>query len=409
MGLEMMHESVGKRLTCIVSQDSKVLGYLVVDSFVDGRSHGGVRMHPGITLEEISLLAHTMTLKYKYLGLPFGGAKAGVLGDPEAPLEDRQAWLAQFAAGIRPLLEQELFVPAADMGTEILDIRNMLKSIGIRFARRRIPSVDSGVYTAHSILAAARELAKASGFSLEGSSVAVEGVGKVGKALLRLLEAAGAKVVAVSTSAGGCYNPDGLPVNEILSLAAKSGSQFVFQLTSGTRIAADKLSSLPVDMLFLCAKIHSINAENVSSIQARAICPAANNPWPLDLEPGLQARGVAFVPDFVVNAGGILGTTMAYASFQEREICQTLDSLFGEMTRWLLIQSKRKGVGVRTIAQGLFDTEMSTRPPGWLGSVRARGFGLGLELHRRGLLPGALVRIFARPYFRRKMTRGLLD
>jgi glutamate dehydrogenase (NAD(P)+) len=83
-------------LICIARDSEEVLGYLVVDSFVNGRSHGGVRMRQDVTPEEIGLLARTMTLRYGFLGLPFGGAKAGVLGNPEAPPGERRARLARF-------------------------------------------------------------------------------------------------------------------------------------------------------------------------------------------------------------------------------------------------------------------------------------------------------------------------
>ncbi len=141
------------QLISIVKEDEQILGFLVVDTFVDGRSHGGIRLHQDVTEREIRLLAKTMTWKYAFLGLPFGGAKAGVLGDPDGPIAVRREKMIHFGRAIEPLLRNEIFVPAADMGTDLSDIREMLAASGITYERNRLPSVSSGLYTAHSVLA----------------------------------------------------------------------------------------------------------------------------------------------------------------------------------------------------------------------------------------------------------------
>jgi len=123
----MRETGESRQLLCVAKESEEVLGYLVVDTFVNGRSHGGVRMRQDVTPEEIGLLARTMTRKHGFLGLPFGGAKAGVLGDPEATLEERRVRMARFGRAIGELLRKELFVPAADMGTDIEDVRHMLR------------------------------------------------------------------------------------------------------------------------------------------------------------------------------------------------------------------------------------------------------------------------------------------
>jgi glutamate dehydrogenase (NAD(P)+) len=154
----MRETGEARQLLCVAKESEEVLGYPGVDSFVNGRSHGGVRMRQDVTPEEIGLLARTMTKKYGFLGLPLGVAKAGVFGDSEATLEERRARMARFGRAIGELLRKELFVPAADMGTDLEDTRHMLREAGVRIQKRRLPAVSSGYFTAHSVFAALGEI-----------------------------------------------------------------------------------------------------------------------------------------------------------------------------------------------------------------------------------------------------------
>lgn len=119
-------------MLCFAEDDDGLLGHVAVDTFVDGGSHGGVRTRLDVTAEEVSLLASTMTMKCRFLGLPFGGGKTGILGDSEASQEERRSLLARFGRAVAPLLQKELFVPAADMGINLDDIRNMLREAGVK-------------------------------------------------------------------------------------------------------------------------------------------------------------------------------------------------------------------------------------------------------------------------------------
>jgi glutamate dehydrogenase (NAD(P)+) len=398
----------GPQLAIVVRDGGQVIGYVVIDSSVGGRSHGGARLRADVTLEEIALLARTMTLKYRYLGLPFGGAKAGVVGDPEGPAEERHETLVRFARTIKPLLASEVYVPAADMGTTPEDIRRMLGATGIRMGKRRLPLADTGRYTAISVMASSLTLIQEEGSALQDASVAVEGLGKVGLPLLEMLHAAGARIVAVSTSAGGRYAPEGLDIPEILGKAGQYGSALVKELSSGDPLEPEAVKTLPVDVLYLCANMHSIHHGNVKAVEASAICPAANNPWPESVEAVFDQRGVAYLPDFMANSGGILGSVMTYATFPDGEIRDWLFDLFESMTRLTLSKAKESGIPVRSAAYRVMEGGSKGERSGSQSRMPGGVLEWGLGLHRRGLVPGAVVRLFARSYFRRRFTRGLL-
>lgn len=134
----MLAERAGAQLACTVIRDGSPVGFLAVDSTVAGRACGGLRLAPGVDEAEVRVLARSMTLTYGFLGLPQGGAKAGVRGDPEAPEEERRALLRAFGRAIAPLLRARLYTPGPDMGTTNEDIRQMLAAAGARPRRREL-------------------------------------------------------------------------------------------------------------------------------------------------------------------------------------------------------------------------------------------------------------------------------
>lgn len=399
-------EADGPQLIVRAHDGDELLGYVVVDTTADGRSHGGVRMHEGVTVEELRLLARAMTLKYGYLGLDFGGAKAGVLGNPEAPAEARRARLASFGKAVAPLLAAELFVPAADMGTTLTDVRVMLDAARVKLGRRRLPDISTGEYTAHSVFAAAEVLARHHGRSLATMTVAIQGFGKVGARLARLLSEAGSRIVAVSTSRGGLYAPDGLDVEALVDQVATHGSDVVRSFPDGERIELEQLLALDVQMIFPCAQHHAITAANVDRLRARLLCPAANAPWPVAVEKRFETLGIGYLPEFATNGGGVLGAVMAYAGFSHRERVAFVRQVFGQNARCVLERAAVEGVSVREVAERLVDLRRAATA-GDSRSPRRSLSRLGLALHRRGLLPTRLVRACARPYLRRRALAGL--
>ena len=255
-----------------------VLGYVAIDSTVGGRSCGGLRMLPDIEKAEIQALARSMTLKYGFLGLPQGGAKAGVLGNPEAPRPERLERLVEFGHAIAPLLQSRTFVPNTDMGTQSADIHHMLNALGIRVGRRELQSNSSGYYTAQSVLAGVVQSARHMGLNLSKCTAAIEGFGNVGRPLASLLARSGIRVVAISTSRGALYNPRGLDVDRLLLLAEEAGSRVVEVYPEAEWIDREKLLELPIDILCPCARWNSLNMSNAPRILCKGYLPWCKQP-----------------------------------------------------------------------------------------------------------------------------------
>ncbi len=387
-----------------VRADGEVLGFIAIHSSVAGRSRGGLRLLPDVGEEELRSAARAMTLKYGFLGLPQGGAKAGVLGDGEGAPEAKRERLLGFARAAKGLLRARAYAPDADLGTRAEDIRWMMRSVGVGVSRRDGWSNRSGFYTAVSCLASATAARRQPGRSLRGCRVAVEGLGSVGSPLVDLLDRRGATVVAVSTSRGALYAPQGLDVRRLLRIASEAGSRVVDLYAHAERLDRQVLLELPVDLLCPCARNHSIHAGNAGRIAAPVVCAGANDPVSSEAERTLFERGVLYPPDFVTNCGGVLGGTLEFAGVRGDRIAALVERHLLLSIPSLLRQAGRSGVPARAVAEPIaLSRHARARRAAENPSVASRALSAGLEVYRRGWLPKGLVGPLARGYVERRL------
>ena len=404
MTVDCRHEQ-GQRIYT-VTRRAKVLGFIVVDSAIGGRSRGGLRLIEDVSEQEIRGAARAMTLKYGLLGLAQGGAKAGVRGPSEAPREQRRQRLLEFAHAAQPLLSERVYLPDADMGTSAADIRWMMQAIGWPVRRRDWRGGRSGHYTAMSCLACIDATARHLGTPLAQCRIAIEGFGSVGGALARLVRDRGARVVAVSTSRGAIHNPKGLDIERVAALTAEAGSGAVRLYDDARQLPRAALLELPVDILCPCARFHSINEDNAGRILARAICAGANDPLSPAAERSLLARGVLCLPDFVSNCGGVLGGTMEFAALKPALIGKLIAEHIAPLAESLLQHAEQDGVTPRDLAESMALARLErVRNAVADPAPLAKLFALGLEGYRRGWLPTPLVAALAPRYFR-ALLRG---
>jgi len=387
-----------------VPETGEPLGHVAIDSLIQDRAHGGLRMAPVVREDELRSLAHTMTLKYGFLRMPFGGAKGGVRGDPEAATPIREATLTAFGRALAPLLLARLYAPAPDMGTDAVDIRRVYQAAGAPVSSRQLRVEQSGRHTALTVFHAARRAAEVLGLSLAGSRVAIEGFGKVGRPLADLLHDAGASIVAVSTMSGAAYDPEGLDLGRMHALAAEHGRKAVEAYGRKHWLPCTALLELPVDILLPCAGFESIHAGNADRIRARLVCPGANNPVAPDAEEALRGRGVLVVPDFVANCGGVLGSVLAFASLPPAEIERLLEQQIDSHLGGLLAEAERQRLPLRAVAEAIalrrFDEmRQASARPGLTGGV----FSVGMTLYRAGLVPRPVFAALARRSVTRRM------
>lgn len=400
MSLELQEEN-GKRLY-IAKEGSETLGFIAIDSMIAGKARGGLRMLPDVSADEVQDAARAMTLKYGYLGLPQGGAKAGVRGDGESPDDEKRAILSEFARIVAPVLHERIYVPDSDLGTTAPAIQAMMRSIGTKVGRREWRTTRSGYYTAYSCLVSACAALRQRGKTLEGQRVAIEGFGSVGSNLARLMEARGAKVVAISTSQGAVYDPSGLDLEHLHHLGQSHGSALVLQVDPALQLERCRLLELPVDLLSPCARRHGIDESNVANVRAPMICSGANDPVSPEAERELLAGGVLVLPDFVTNSGGVLGGTMAFAGVTQNVAEELFEQFYTDRITHLLDTVETRGLAPRTLATTeALDRHARVRQAAEHPSGTSRLFGLGLEAYRKGWVPRSLVAVLSPMYMRR--------
>jgi glutamate dehydrogenase (NAD(P)+) len=385
------------------------LGFVAIDSTIEGRAQGGLRMGPDVSLDELEKLARAMTLKFGFLGLPQGGAKAGVLGDPESGAEARSAVLHRFAKAIRPLLERREYTPYSDLGTSAAEIQRMLEGVGLTVPGREYRGSLSGEYTAGTVFEAARAAAAVQGLNLSGLRVAIEGFGEVGQPLAGMFVRAGARVVAISTSRGGLYHPLGLDIAKLRALARQMGSAAVKKYDACDRIESSCLKELPADIFCPCARHDSVQTSDVAGMPARVLSCGANCPLTPEAERLLWRRGAVCVPDFVANSGGVLGGTMQFCGWRREEILLFLERRFRPAVERLIRSALEAGRPLRDMAEDValrrFD-EVKRRAE--LPSAGWRCFSAGVALYRAGWVPARLVRPLSIGYFNDRVSNRFL-
>ncbi|MGH7666839.1 MAG: Glu/Leu/Phe/Val family dehydrogenase [Candidatus Dormibacteria bacterium] len=307
------------------------VGNRVHHSIARGPAKGGIRYEAEATLDQTKALAMAMSWKSALMSLPFGGAAGAVRVDPhQMSPRELERLTRRYTTEISLLLGPERDIPAPDIGTGpqimawIMDTVSMHKGFSVTAAVTGKP-IEAGGSVGRAE-AAGRGLAiilvhalRNTGLSLEGSTVAVEGFGKVGRTCARLLAAAGCRVVAVSDSHGGWHCDQGLDLARLEEVKT-AGGRLPEAKVPGELITRDQLLGLPVTVLVPASVESTINSSNATQVRARIVAEGANGPITPSAEAVLAEDGIVVVPDILANAGGV---TVSYF-----EWVQDLQSFF---------------------------------------------------------------------------------
>ena len=296
-----------EKVVAVCDRKSGMRGVLVLDNTARGMGKGGTRMSPTLNVREIARLARTMTWKWAAVDLFYGGAKAGILGDPQAT--GKEAILRAFARALSNEVPAE-YVFGLDMGLTESDAAIFLDELGNRGAAVGLPRALGGLpydelgVTGFGVAEAADAAATQIGLSLAGARVSVQGFGAVGQAAAQRFTELGAVVIAVSTARGAVHDPDGLDVARLSALRAAIADECVVEY--GGVKPADVALRVDTDILVPAAREDVIDDDVALSTTAKLVVEGANLPTTLSARDILAKRGVAVVPDFIANAGGIV-------------------------------------------------------------------------------------------------------
>jgi len=338
-------------------------GYRVQHSIARGPSKGGIRFHPGVTIDEVKALAMWMTWKCAVVNIPFGGAKGGITVDPKKlSLGENERLTRRYTSEIAIVLGHDRDIPAPDVYTTpqhmawIMDTFSMTQGYSTLGVVTGKPiqlggSAGRNEATAEGCFVAIDEAAKRMRLPLKGATAAVQGYGNAGANVARFLDEAGAKVVAVSDSRGGIFSKKGLRIDEVNAAKEKKKS---VTAARGERISNEELLELPVDILVPAALEGVITRENAPRIKAKIVAEAANGPTTPDADDILRSKGIVVIPDILANAGGV---TVSYF-----EWVQDLYSFFWDpdVVRSHLERTIRKGYDDVTETARRHDTDLRT-------------------------------------------------
>jgi glutamate dehydrogenase/leucine dehydrogenase len=312
---------------------TSVPGFVVFDLPGAPLCAGGTRLAADVTLAEVALLARAMTYKFAALGVQVGGAKAGVVGDP-ADRADRARRMASYCAEIRPLAEAGRFLTGPDMGTFEEDFAPLREH---RAAPAAISAVVDGepfedVLTGYGVAVAAQtalRVSRAGGWA--GRSVAIEGLGKVGGGVAREVTSRGGRVVAVATLADCVADPSGLDVERLLALRRQHGDDCVARY--GRPVGPPgRVFTVTADVVVPGARPGAITSRVARSLpdSVLVVAPAANAPYTAAGAAVLHQRGIAALPDFVCNAGAVIGYR-SHAAATPGQVLADVEHRIGEL------------------------------------------------------------------------------
>jgi glutamate dehydrogenase/leucine dehydrogenase len=350
-------------------------GFLVIDNTVLGPGKGGIRMTPTVTAEEVFRLARTMTWKNALAGIPFGGAKAGIIWPPsyakasEGKFSDenlKKQFVQSFARAIKPFVPSK-YIAGPDVNSGEKEMRWFVEAIGDWKAATGKPSDfcvvthggenktcglphelgSTGFGVAHS----AEIAAGIAGINIKNATVAIEGFGNVGTFAFKHLAEMGAKIVAVSDSKGNVYSEDGLDYEKTAKI--KQDKKSVIHYQGAQKLSADSFWSLPVDILVTAALTDAINDSNKNLIKAKIVVEGSNIPMREETEKELSERGVIIVPDFVANMGGVISSYAEYAGFGPEKMFEFVEEKVTKATREVMERSLRDKRNPREVAMGI--------------------------------------------------------
>jgi len=358
-------------VSCPVQMDNGEIevftGYRVQYNITLGPAKGGIRYHPGVTLDEVTALAAWMTWKCAVAHIPFGGGKGGVICDPtRMSKREIEALTRRYVAEIVDAIGPEKDVPAPDVNTDAQIMAWVMDTYSMHVGHTTTSvvtgkpvelggSLGRREATGRGVMIVTRESCKHLGIDIRNATVAVQGFGNVGSISAELIaQETGAKIVAVTDWKGGVYNKAGLDVPGLIQHVQQKKT--VDGFAGGERLSNTDLFKLGVDVLIPAALENQITIDNAGDVTAKIIVEGANGPTTPEANRLLHERGVFIVPDILANSSGVTTSYFEWVQdrygyfWSEKEVNERLEAKMEEAFHAVLQTSIKYKVDMRTAA-----------------------------------------------------------
>lgn len=338
-------------------------GILVIDNTNLGPGKGGIRMTSDVTEEEVMRLARTMTWKNALAGIPFGGAKAGIIWQGGTDLQKKEV-MQGFAKAIK-IFTPKKYIAGPDVNTGEKEMAQFVEATGNwRSATGKPANLCMKVFgkkgekcglphefgsTGFGVAIATKAMVDVLGIDIKNMKIAIHGFGNVGTFAYKFLTEMGAIVVAIADRDGAVFAEKGFDktmVNEII----KNKKPISEYKDSGEKISHMDFWKIPVDILIPASVTDVINKENRDDISAKFIVEAGNIPMRENIEDDLFKKGILFLPDFIANAGGVISSYAEYRGYNPKQMFKTIEEKITKTTKQVFERAIKTKQNPRQVA-----------------------------------------------------------
>ncbi len=344
-------------------------GYRVQYNFARGPAKGGIRYHPGVTLDEVTALAFWMTWKCAVVDLPFGGGKGGVTCDPSTlSANELERITRRYAAELVEVVGPDKDVPAPDVNTTPQVMAWFMDTYSMH-VRQNIPGVVTGKpleiggsrgrveATGRGVTICALDEMNEMRMVPEQARIVIQGFGNVGLHAAKLFAERGCKVVGISDVTGAYYNDRGIDVFSAIEHAQKNRNLEGFK--GGDKISNAELLTTACDVLVPAALEKVFTHENASKVKAKLIVEGANGPTTPEADHIFKQNGIVVIPDIMANAGGVTVSYFEWAQdrmgyfWKESEVNERLEDVLLSNLHELRTIKNARNASFRTAAYAL--------------------------------------------------------
>ncbi|WP_458719648.1 Glu/Leu/Phe/Val family dehydrogenase [Candidatus Nitrosocosmicus sp. R] len=336
----------------VYDPDTGMKGVLVIDNTSTGPGKGGIRFAESVTPMEVFKLARTMTWKCASAGLPFGGAKGGIIANPGKV--NQVEWIKSFAKMIKPYCPSQ-YIAATDVGTTELDMAVFAHEIGDMRACTGKPQELGGIphelgTTGYGVSVALRttidflkeskrkglkpsrpfiDLTNSLDTKNNNIKVVIQGFGNVGSFTAKFLNDLNIKVIGVSDVSGFVFDDNGLDIPQLMrdmkdksKLSDLLDNQQQQQQHLYNILDKDEIFNVDSDVFIPAALTGVINDKTASKLlehNVKIIIEGANIPTTPSADQYLVNNNILIIPDFLANSGGVIGSFVEYQGRTEKE------------------------------------------------------------------------------------------